>query len=55
MTTEIKKSGKGHNLYINGKQIGYAIGSKKNAEKEMKVELKRSLSNAKALLNKVES
>ena len=41
MKTEIKKSGKGHNIYINGKQIGYVIGSKKNAEKEMKIELKK--------------
>jgi ribosomal protein S3 len=55
MKTEIKKSGKGHNLFINSKQVGYVIGSKKNAEKEMKVELKRSLSNARALLNEVES
>ena len=41
MTAEIKKSGKGHNLYINGKQVGYVIGSKKNAEKEMKIEIEK--------------
>lgn len=41
MTTEIKKFGKGHNLYIDGKQIAWVTGSIKNAEKEMKVELKK--------------
>lgn len=38
---EIKPFGKGHNLYINGKQITWVIGSKKNAEKELKTELKK--------------
>ena len=45
MTTEIKQFGKGHILYINGEQVGWVIGSKKNAEKEMKVELKKLMAD----------
>ena len=41
MTTDIKPYGKGHALYINGEQVAWVIGSKKNAEKEMKIELKK--------------
>ena len=35
MKTEIKKSGKGHDIYINGEWVMWVIGSKKNAEKEL--------------------
>jgi hypothetical protein len=35
MKTEIKKSGKGHDIYINGEWIMWVIGSKKNAQKEL--------------------
>ena len=41
MKTEIKPFGKGHNLYINGQWVAWVTGSKKNAEKEMKIELKK--------------
>ncbi len=33
-TVEIKKSGKGHNIFINGKLTMWLIGSKASAEKE---------------------
>jgi len=36
METEIKKSGKGHDIFINGKWKAWVIGSKANAEKELK-------------------
>lgn len=42
MKTEIKPFGKGHNLYINGKQIAWVIGSMVSAKKELKVELKKT-------------
>ena len=35
MKTEIKKSGKGHDFYINGEWVMWVIGSKKNAQKEL--------------------
>jgi|TARA_R110001592_G_scaffold244997_1_gene506336 hypothetical protein len=35
MKTEIKKSGKGHDIYINGEWVMWVIGSKKNAQKEL--------------------
>ena len=35
MNTEIKKSGKGHDIYIDGAWEMWVIGSKKNAEKEL--------------------
>tara|TARA_R100000541_G_C1827668_1_gene73520 strand:+ start:316 stop:432 length:117 start_codon:yes stop_codon:yes gene_type:complete len=35
MNTDIKKSGKGHDIYINGEWIMWVIGSKKNAQKEL--------------------
>ena len=35
MKTDIKKSGKGHDIYINGEWIMWVIGSKKNAQKEL--------------------
>lgn len=35
MKTEIKKSGKGHDIYINGDWVMWVIGSKKNAQKEL--------------------
>ncbi len=34
MKTEIRKSGKGHDIYINGEWVMWVIGSKKNAQKE---------------------
>ena len=40
-TSEVKPYGKGHNLYINGRQVGWVIGSKANAEKELKIRLKK--------------
>ncbi len=40
MKTEIKKSGKGHDIFINDNFVMWVIGSKKNAEKELK-KLKR--------------
>jgi len=36
MRTSIIKSGKGHNIYINGELKTWVIGSKANAEKELK-------------------
>ena len=36
MKTEIKKSGKGHDIYINGEWVMWVIGSKKNAKKKSK-------------------
>ena len=35
MKTEIRKSGKGHDIYINGEWVVWVIGSKKNAQKEL--------------------
>jgi hypothetical protein len=35
MKTEIRKSGKGHDIYINGEWVMWVIGSKKNAQKEL--------------------
>lgn len=35
MKTEIRKSGKGHDIYINGDWVMWVIGSKKNAQKEL--------------------
>jgi len=35
MNTDIKKSGKGHDIYINGEWVMWVIGSKKNAQKEL--------------------
>ena len=40
MKVEIKKNGKGHNVFINNDFIFWVIGSKKNAEKELKLYLK---------------
>ena len=36
MNTEIVKSGKGHDIYIDDKFVMWVIGSRKNAEKELK-------------------
>ena len=36
MKTEIKKNGKGHDTFINGEFVMWVIGSKANAEKELK-------------------
>lgn len=35
MKTEIRKSGKGYDIYINGDWVMWVIGSKKNAQKEL--------------------
>jgi hypothetical protein len=35
MKAEIEKSGKGHNIYIDGSWVMWVIGSKKNAQKEL--------------------
>lgn len=35
MKTVFKKSGKGHDIYINGEWVMWVIGSKKNAQKEL--------------------
>jgi hypothetical protein len=40
MKTEIIKKGKGHDIFINGQWVLWVIGSKRNAEKEMKKYLK---------------
>jgi len=40
MEVEIKKEGKGHNIFIDGKLITWVIGSKKNANKELELYLK---------------
>ncbi len=36
MKIEYKKLGKGHEIYVNGSLVMWVIGSKKNAEKEIK-------------------
>jgi hypothetical protein len=38
--TEIKKDGKGHNVYVNNNWAFWVIGSKKNAEKELQIYLR---------------
>lgn len=38
MKTEIKKKGKGHDVFINGEWKMWVIGSKRNAKKELKKE-----------------
>lgn len=44
MTANIEKSGKGYNLFINGVLVGWVIGSRKNAVKELEIEKKKFLS-----------
>jgi len=41
METEIKKNGKGHDIYINGGWVMWVVGSKRNANKELKIYLKK--------------
>ena len=36
MNIEYKKRGKGHDIFVNGKFVMWVIGSKKNAEAEIK-------------------
>jgi len=42
MKEEYKKSGKGWNVYLNGKLIMWVIGSKNNAKKELQKYLKKN-------------
>ena len=44
MKTEITKSGKGHDVFINNTFAFWVIGSKRNAEKELKQHLKNTYS-----------
>ena len=37
---QFKKNGKGYDVFINGVWVMWVIGSKKNAEKELKILLK---------------
>ena len=45
MITRIEKQGKGYNLFINGSWIGWVLGSKRTAEKELKIEISRAKEN----------
>ena len=41
ITTDFKKNGKGHDVFVNGHWVLWAIGSKKNAMSEIQVHLKK--------------
>jgi hypothetical protein len=41
MKTDIVKNGKGHDIFVNDQWVTWVIGSKNNAEKELKTYLKK--------------